>query len=230
MSEKNQTRDEDWDAAIAARLRRLGSSAVDTSALAQSLAPALNDGVANRTRSQTWWAGAFRPRAIAASIALIVSVVAAVTLTASSAPAYAEASQMAAMHRELASGTSSVMRVDSLAAAERALSSEWPRSPGLPGVPDDHVMACCLRRIDGKKIACVLMDDGGAPVSMMVAEGGEVNGSRSATLLVRGGVTYRIEHVGELNMVMTQRDGRFVCLIGERSVDRLIELSSSLRF
>jgi hypothetical protein len=90
-------------------------------------------------------------------------------------------------------------------------------------------MACCLRKMNNKRIACVLLDDAGTPVSMMVADGGDVKHAATTTL-VRGGTTFYVETADDLNMVATQRDGRWVCLIGERSVERLMELAGSLRF
>lgn len=227
--DKQEPRDE-LDAAIAARLRKLRSMPVDTSGLERALAMHLDPLANPSTRSRSWWAGVVKPRAVAASVALIAVLVTVVMLTTSSGPAYADPAQMATMHRELVGGTSSVMRVNSIEEAERALASELPESSGASGMPEDHVMACCLRRIEGKKISCVLLNDESVPVSLMVADGGEVKSSRTATTTVRGGLTYQVESSGDLNMVMTKRDGRWVCLIGARPVERLIELSGSMRF
>ena len=122
-----------------------------------------------------------------------------------------------------------MMKVDSLDAAKRMLASEWKHSPELPDIPENHVMACCLRQMGSKKIACVLLNDSGIPVSMMVADGNDVKSPRSSSV-VKDGVTYQVDSSNELNMVMSKRDGRWVCLIGERPVERLMELSSGVRF
>lgn len=230
MHEDKKQPGDEVDAAISAGLRRLGSMPVDTRALEQSLAKHLDPLANDATRSRSWWAGFVKPRAVAASVALIAVLVTVVMLTTSSGPAYADPAQMATMHRELVSGNPSVKRVSSIEEAEHALKSELPESDSAAGMPADHVMACCLRRIEGKKIACVLLNDEDVPVSLMVADGGEVKSSRTATTAVRDGLTYQVERSGELNMVMTKKDGRWVCIIGARPVERLIELSSSLRF
>lgn len=228
MSNANEESDDGWDAAVSARLRRLGSSPVDTSNLEQSLAIELEP--AHPTTNRAWWAGALRPvRAIAASLVLLASIVTAIMLTASSGPVYAQPAQMAAMHRELVGGKGTMMRVDSVDAAKRALAGQWAHSPGLPELPERQVMACCLRQMDNKKVACVLLNDGGVPVSLMVADGNEVRSGRASTV-TRDGATYEVSASAELNMVMTKRDGRWVCVIGERSVDRLIDLSKGLQF
>lgn len=226
----NDTDNDVLDRAISMRLRKLRSLPMDTSGLERAVADELA-GSSRGNRELTWWAGILRPtRAVAASVLVLISIVSVVMLTASSGPAHAEAIQMATMHREVVEGKVPVTRVSSIGEAEQVLSKQWSRSPELPDLPDDHVMACCLRRIENKKIACVLLNDDGTPVSMMVADGADVKAARSATTVTRAGVTYHIETSGELNMVMAKRGDRWVCLIGKRPVDRLIALSGGLKF
>ena len=228
MSNTKPEHDDEWDAAVSARLRRLRSLPVDTSNLERALSHELQP--ARPTMDRSWWTGPLRPvRAIAASLLLVASIVTAIMLTASSGPVYAQPAQMAAMHRELVGGKGMMMQVDSVDAAKHALAGQWAQSPGLPDLPEQHVMACCLRQVNDKKVACVLLNDGGVPVSLMVADGNDVRSTRSSTI-TRDGVAYQVNASAELNMVMTKRDGRWVCLIGERPVDRLIELSKGLQF
>ncbi|HEX8340409.1 MAG TPA: hypothetical protein VF624_05825 [Tepidisphaeraceae bacterium] len=228
MPDNDHEHDDAWDAAVAARLGRLRRIPVDTAPLRGAVAAEMD--AAGATTDRSWWARTTRPvRAVAASLLLVASVVAVVMLTASSGSVYARADEMAAMHRELVNGNGGVMKVDSVDAAQRALSHQWAMSPDLPDLPEKHVMACCLRKMNNKRIACVLLDDAGTPVSMMVADGGDVKHAATTTL-VRGGTTFYVETADDLNMVATQRDGRWVCLIGERSVERLMELAGSLRF
>lgn len=228
MSEINPEHDAAWNEAVSARLRQLRSLPVDTSSLERAVTLELEP--ARETKDRRWWSGVLRPaRAVAASLVLVAFVVAAVMLTASSGAVYAQPAQMAAMHRDLVSGQSPMMKADSVEAANRIITAEWAQSPELPNMPEKHVMACCLRRMNNKKIACVLLNDGGIPVSMMVADGSDVKNSRSSTF-TKDGVPYQVESSDELNMVMTKRDGRWVCLVGDRPIERLIELSKSLKF
>ena len=46
----------------------------------------------------------------------------------------------------------------------------------------------------------------------------------------RGGVTYHVESAGHLNMVMSERADRWICLIGQVPVDRLMNIADQLRF
>jgi len=41
---------------------------------------------------------------------------------------------------------------------------------------------------------------------------------------------YRVQAVGKLNMVMTERSGRWVCLDRESSADQLMDLAAKLQF
>ena len=90
-------------------------------------------------------------------------------------------------------------------------------------------MACCLKNVKDKKVACVLLRSEGVPVTMVVANAGDMRSPKSSTVQ-RGGVTYHVQSSGVLNMVMTERHGRWVCMIGQVPADRLMDLASQLAF
>ncbi len=86
-----------------------------------------------------------------------------------------------------------------------------------------------MRSVKNKKVACVLLEDNGGPVTMTVAKASDMQSPASPTV-IRGGVTYHVQAVGRLNMVMTERNGRWICLIGQVSADRLMVLADQLQF
>ena len=90
-------------------------------------------------------------------------------------------------------------------------------------------MACCMKSVQNKKVACVLMKSEGVPVTMAVADAKDVR-SPESKVVHRDGTAYHVEGIGSLNMVMTERDGRWVCMMGELPEARLITLSSKLQF
>ena len=90
-------------------------------------------------------------------------------------------------------------------------------------------MACCMKSVKGKKVACVLLRDGGEPITMTVANAADMRLPKSPTV-TRTGVTYHVQSSGELNMVMTERNGRWVCLIGRVPAERLMDVTSKLEF
>jgi hypothetical protein len=209
------------DEAVARRLHRLGTMPVDTRNLELNLSQQV--GI---SRQQSRW---FRPmRAVAAGIAIVV-LIGAIIISASGGPVLASPSQMAQMHLDLVSGKATVMQVDSIDAANKALSNQWPQSPGIPSVPSEHVMACCMKSVKNKKVACVLLKNEGVPVTLTVANAEDMKLPTSPTIQ-RGGITYHVQTEGSLNMVMTERNDRWICLIGELPADRLIELATKLGF
>jgi len=213
------------DRATAKRLARLRTLPVDTSRLDESMRAQLP--LPEKTSKPLFlW---LRPmRAVAASLALLAAI-AAILLTSSGGPALASPAQMAQMHEDIVAGRTPITKVDSIAAANRALAGQSSRSPTLPEVPPDHVMACCMKSVQNKKVACVLLQDQGIPVTMTVANAADMK-LPSAPTVVRDGVTYHVQAMGKLNMVMTERSDRWVCLIGELPADQLMDLAMKLQF
>jgi len=121
------------------------------------------------------------------------------------------------------------MQVDSVDAANKALSAQWPQAPDVPNVPANHVMACCMKSVKDKKVACVLLKREGVPVTMTVANAADMQLPK-VPKVNRSGVAYYVQSSGTINMVMAEREGRWVCLIGELASDRLMDLADQLRF
>jgi hypothetical protein len=223
MSTQNQPHD---DLAVAERLRRLAELPVDTSRLDQAIEARIYGNADTRSFRIAAW---LRPmRAVAASVVLM-AVVATLLLVTSSGPVLASPTEMARFHEDLVSGKVPVMAVTSMHAAEKAIARQWKESPQLPGVPEDHAMACCMRSVKNKKMACVLLKDDGEPVTMTVAKADDMQ-LPQGEIRTRNSTSYHVQSVNDLNMVMTERDGRWVCLISKISVDRLMELAAGLQF
>ena len=209
------------DEAMAKRLRRLGTMPMDTSRLESRLRAEI--GI--QTPRKRW----LRPmRAVAAGIALLV-LLTAIFISTSGGPVLASTSQMAQMHYEMVNAKPALMQVASIDAANSALSKDWPDSPQIPGVPPEHVMACCMKSVKSKKVACVLLKNDNVPVTMTVANAADMRLPASPTIQ-RGGVTYHVQSEGALNMVMTEHHGRWVCLMGELPAERLIDLAAKMQF
>jgi hypothetical protein len=226
--EHNQS--EQFDPAIADRLGKLRTMPVDISRLAARLrmeipAPGQADGSIPNKRWQMW----IRPlRAVAASL-LLLAVLAGILVTTSGGPVLASPMQMAQLHEDMVAGRMAAMEVDSVAAANKSIQDQWAQSPRIPSVPQEHVMACCVRSIRNKKVACVLLKGTGEPVTMTVADATDLSLPDSPTA-VRDGIVYHVQSTGSLNMVMTVRDGRWICLIGRVQVSKLMDLASGLGF
>jgi hypothetical protein len=220
----------DADAAVAARLARLRTMPIDTSHLDSRLRAAIDDaGVGSAPSVSRLRVGWSRFTKLAAAAILLLAAILAVIVMTSGGPALASATQMARVHEDIVSGRASVMQVNSIDEAGRMLAKQWPQSPDLPGVPAQHVMACCMQSVKNKKMACVLLKKQDVPVTMAVARAADMQMPSSPTR-TRVGVTYHVQSSGRLNMVMTERDERWICLIGEMPQERLMDLADQLKF
>lgn len=219
------------DHATAGRLSRLRTMPVETSSLESRLLAALPELVQHKAQAtrpgRSFWMRLKPFRAVAASL-LVIGVIAAVLLSSSSGPALASASEMAQMHYDLVSGKTPILAVDSIQAANRALAD--PSSRDAHSVPQEHVMACCMKTIKNKRVACVLLKTEGVPVTLSVANASDMKLPKDTTTIQQGGHTYHVQTSGNLNMVMGDQHGRWVCLIGELPGERLAQLASQLQF
>jgi len=225
-NENFETQDERLDQATAARLAKLRSMPVDTSQLGRLIEAQIPRPAVRSSMRLSHWMRPFR--AIAASL-LIFGIIGALLLSTSGGPVVASVTDMAKFHDDLVSGRVAVTHVASVAAANKTLAAQWAQSPQIPNMPMDHAMACCMRSVKNKKVACVLMEDSDGPISMTVANASDMKTPPSPTV-TRGAVTYHVQSVGQLNMVMTERNGRWVCLIAKLPAERLMDLASSLEF
>lgn len=213
------------DRAVAGRLAKLRTMPVDTS----RLDAAVGARIPRPWRERSMRIGWLRPyRAIAASLTLL-AILAAALLSTSGGPALASPAQMARFHQSLVSGEVPVTQVDSIEAANKVLTAQWPQSPQIPDVPQNHVMACCMKSINDKKLACVLLKREGVPVTMTVANAADMKLPKSPEVQ-QDGITYHVQSFEQVNMVMTERGGRWVCLISELPAERLMEIAQQLKF
>jgi hypothetical protein len=223
-NEYQDEHDEALDQEVYVRLAKLRTVPMDTSNLDKALRAQIP------SPRREWRIRSFGPlRALAASIVLVSAIAAAIMLSASSGPAFAEPAQMAQVHQDIISGRIPVMQVASIEAANKMLNSQSPGAPTLPQMPDSHVMACCMKSVHNKKMACVLLKDEGIPITLAVASAADMK-LAVAPVTKRNGIDYRVQKVGDVNMVMTEQDGKWLCLIGQVSADHLMDVAAQVKF
>jgi hypothetical protein len=83
--------------------------------------------------------------------------------------------------------------------------------------------------VKNKRIACVLLKTQGVPVTMTVANAADMK-LPTCPMVTRDGITYHVQSSGKLNMITTQRNERWVCLIGEITTEQLMEMAAKLQF
>lgn len=166
-------------------------------------------------------------RAIAASV-LVFVMVGVIVFSLSGGAVMASPDMMATFHNEMVSGKVVAMEVSSITEANKALADQWNRGVELPQVPTEHVMLCCMRTIKDKRVACVLMHSDGVPVTMTVASASDMK-CPDSEMITRGNFTFMVQSSGNLNMVMTQQNGRWICLIGQLPSEKLVSIASAIK-
>jgi hypothetical protein len=136
---------------------------------------------------------------------------------------------MAQVHQDLIDNRDSIMHVSSIDEAAKLLAESMNGSMHLPEPPDGQMMACCMKSIRDKKIACVLLETDNKLVTLSVAKGSDMR-LPNAPSVERNGTRFFIQSHGSLNMVSANSQGHWVCLMGEVPSDRLVDLGAQLRF
>jgi hypothetical protein len=138
---------------------------------------------------------------------------------------------MVRFHNEMVSGTSAADHVTSIAEANQKLKHQWNNGVDLPQVPTSHVMMCCMRSVQDKRVACVLMKSpSGVPVTMCVAKAMDMKASHGHRVIRKGSEFHIQQATNGLSMVTTERGGRWICLIGALPSDDLIDLGAAIEF
>ena len=227
---RDKNPDDRLDQALSERLRKLSTMPVELGNLKrfveEQIGPPPGAERRRQLRSVSWWQrGAMR--AAAASL-LVGTVVVALVLNGSSGPVLASADRLAEIHGEVVPGGGHAAHVGSISAANKALAKEKPGAPLLPEVETSRVMTCCVHTLGRKTLSCASVEMDGARVTIAAADAKDVTIPKGETVEVSG-VTYHVQRQGDLNMVMTSREGRWVCLMGRVPVQKLIEMAGSTR-
>lgn len=223
-----------FDRALSQRLAGLSHMPVDTTAFDKSLRAHLPPPLPiaageSAVVARPWaWRRVVRPvMAVAAS--LIVVALVALSLQSQSVHAV-PADAMVQMHRDIVARKVETLEVDSIEKANAAIAAfggaEVPRMT-LP--PESHTMACCMRNVGDKQVSCILLKSEGVEVTMAVAQA-HVEPAAGARRVVAKGQPYDVQAIGELTMVMFERDGRHVCMIGALPEAKLLALCEGLTF
>lgn len=214
--------------AVRSRLSRLSAVPVDTTRLAARLrshqvAAAATEGDTHR------WSWIRRPSVALAAVVLIAATVGVMLATMGSSPAMATPSHLALLHAEAIREDSLATAVSSVEEANRVLAGQWSDLPTIPIVDTATLHACCIHDFMDDRVVCLVLRDGQQPLTMVVGHARSFQPTKGRAVEL-GGRKFYIHRVDGLLMVMTQQDNRFVCLMGEVSEERLLQIASELRF
>jgi hypothetical protein len=190
--------------ATAQRLRRLSTMPVDLQPLERqiksAIPPPATAGLAQGTRLMI---GPSRWLAVAASVAMLLTVGAVVVAT---------------WPRPV---LASPQVLESIYEHNTAMSSGI-NSGTTMNQPDMGTMACCVQKVEGRAVTCFTLTISGKRVSMAVGDAKHFKVPQEAGQRTVGGIEYRFQSSGKVNMVMAVKDGAWLCLMGEPTVNDLI--------
>jgi len=220
---------EQLEKALRGRLARLAAVPVDTSNLERRLRAVLAD--ADQAPAPNRWhlPRAWRSLTAVAAAILIAATVGLVFINLGNTSVLAGPQDMARLYAQATQAEAMMTTVTSVAQANRVLAGQWHDLPQIPNSNTAQLHACCIHDFMDSKVACLILRDGQTPLTMVVGRAREFRPA-AGRVVVRDGRKFTLHEVNGLRMAMMQRDDRFVCLMGEVSEERLLELAEGLKF
>jgi hypothetical protein len=212
------------DAATAARLRKLADAPVDMAAFEARLSAAINQqptSIGGMARVQFLR----RSLAAAAGIALAAVVIFSV-IGRSASTAHAEILDLTQVHAQLLDGQSAEPHVSTVSQANAIIAD---RATLPERALQTHVRSCCLRDVEGALRTAVLLEQDGLRISIVVADGGNFATPMGDTV-TRDGHAYHIHKMGDLTMVMSRRQDRWLCVMADAPREALLAVATQIRF
>ena len=111
----------------------------------------------------------------------------------------------------------------SMAETHRVMVGQWSRCPHLAEPSCGEVVSCQMHMLGSKRALCVKLNVDGIPFTLVAANATDLR-LPDVPPITRGTTRYFIQTFGETSMVTTERDGLWLCIIGQRSPDRLMEI------
>jgi len=223
---RDQSTQAELDEAVRARLARLATLPVDTTNLERRLRTLIPAEAPEQNRWRL--PHAWRSLTAVAAAVLIVATVGIILMSLGNTPAMASPAELARLHAEVINPDRMATPVTTVEQANRVLDGKWTDLPQLPA-SSAQLHACCIHDFMDRKVACLLFRDGDTPLTMVVGEARDFR-CAGGRVVERGGRTFTLHDVNGLRMVMTEQNGRYVCLMGTVSEDRLVALAEGLRF
>jgi hypothetical protein len=210
-----------------ARLARLASLPVDTTGVASRLRAQIHgQRAAGGTFAFALWSS-WLGRAAVAAVIVLGGATLLFLASHSGSPVYAGPEDMVKLHRDLVAGRAPIIAVADIAEARRVIDGQWRDAPPLPDFADQHVHACCLRGVKSRKVACVMLDQDKTPVTVVVARLEDFRLPEEKSQVRHGQPYVATSHDG-VNMVMTQRNDRWMCLMSELPLEQVMALADRI--
>lgn len=214
--------------AISRRLAKLREQPISTSVLDARLKSILPPGATDGEPAprMRFWTRRSVLSAVAAMLVAALTVLSAFTILAPR-PVFASPQEMAVIHESAVMMQGHTMSVSTIEDARAALRRQWPGSSMISAPDDMPVMSCCVHEIGKRQMGCVTFEVDDVPVTMAVADAREIR-SPHGNKRVIGDTEYVVGSADGVNMVMSQRDGVWTCVMGRLPLERLANVAASV--
>jgi hypothetical protein len=213
--------------ATRARLARLARIPVDLAQARAELSRLIERESEPAGRMGRRWRGWPTWTSLAASI--VIAAIVFLVLSGTGSAVYAAPAEMVRLHRDMVNGQAPAIPVGNIDEARRVIGRDWPDAPSLPSVQEsaDNVHACCLKGVQSRRVACVLLRRNDVPVTVVVAKARDFRSADGSETTIDGR-KYIVQSRDGIRMVMTRRGDRWMCFMGELPEDELVRLASQL--
>ncbi len=217
------------DRATAARLAKLANRPVDTSRLKQRLDHLIQEQIVSDVPSScplrwmTWW----RPITTIAAAVLIALSIGWFMLEGGTSQAVAAPTELAQIYYDVANGLAPHLKVSSVEEANRLLADQSNGVTPIPELPG-QLQSCCLHQHAGATLTCALIERDGQRIAVAMADGAKLH-SPKGKLIEYDGRQFIAHTTNGINMVMAHENGRWLCVMGDASMETLVEVAAGIR-
>jgi hypothetical protein len=220
------TRDTDpLDQATSKRLSQLRTTPVDTSSLERKLAGVARAGDVKDQYRFTYRRVLRGATAMAAVIAIVVTV--ALTILTDPSTAVATPIELTRLHNDIVSGEVEMVVADSTEAANLQIASQMLNGPALPGFENHEVQSCCLANMRGDLRAVALLTVDGQPVTLVVAKGSDFAHAMGQPITIDDR-TFTTHEMNGIQMVMKNKGDLWLCVMGHLPAEPLARVAAEI--
>lgn len=224
----NPQKIEQLEHATSTRLARLQAAPVDTTKARQFCEQI---GTANTPLLKSYhWRHPFIMTA--AALLLVAATTLFLIFNIGAQPVVAVPADLAQLHSEVLTQHAMMSTVQNLDQANKVLLQQWKEAPNLTTPLADKICACCVHSFMNRKVACMLLrptNDPAEQVTIVLGRAKDIQCMSGNTVQFQG-QTFVVHTVDGLNMIMTQQDQRYLCLMGKIPTDQLLKIASQLHY
>ena len=246
----NAEHHEQLERATSARLAKLAERDVDTRALEAKISAALAGGnpADSYPRSRAGiipgphdpmetYAGNinynFRSwllRAATVAAVVLITWMVAFFPSGSGQVAVASSFDLTTLHHDLVGGRIPAVQVTSIDAANSLFASQRSGDVKLPAnLANAHVESCCLADVQGELASIAVLELQGQELTLVVAEAPRF-AHRMGEVIEIDGHEYFGHAVGGVQMMMSNRGQRWLCVMGDLEPAQLADIASQIEF